>query len=207
MRRSLLPIIVFLLLYVSAFTEAEAQMTAVRCNRSTIESFPEQEKRPVLLYMDESRKVADEFMQLLAKGKFDEIYNLHKWASINVQGKPSIKMDLATFEQKQGRITHFEYRNQDIIWYLTNPEIDLRESVGTWYSVKTTKTKSGLVSLLVETNKKARPQQRPIFEASYFQDYSKVPIPSAPSWLSKKYPPIQQGSCPTIKGSLTVKAP
>lgn len=206
MRKSPLPIIVFLLLYVLSIAEAGAQDIFVGCNRTTIESFPEQEKRPVLLYLDQSRKVADEFVRLLAEGKFDEIYNLNKMVRIYVHGDPNIEMDLATFEQKQGRITHFEYRNQEIAWQLAT-ELDLRETVVTWYSVKTTRTKSGLVSLQVSTSKK-RDEQKSLFEHVFYKDWSEAPpLPRAPSWLSKAKPAIERGSCPTMNGSLKVKAP
>jgi hypothetical protein len=115
-------------------------------------------------------------------------------------------MDLATFEQKQGRITHFEYRNQDILWSFFDGAIDLREIVTTWYLVKTTKTKSGLVSLQVATSKE-RDEQRPIIELGYFDEWDKTPLSQVPSWLSKGNPPIERHNCPTTKDSLKVKAP
>ena len=104
MRRSFLPITLFLLFSVSAFTETGAQRTAVICLRSSIESYPERERRPVLQYLDEARRVADEFVRLLAEGKYDEIYKLDKGVRIWVQGQANIKVDLATYEQKHGKI-------------------------------------------------------------------------------------------------------
>lgn len=205
MRKSFLPIIIFLLLYVSANTEVGAQAIFATCNRSTIESFPEQEKRPVLLYLDESRQAVEEFLRLLVEGKFDEIYKLNKKVKIYVQGNPNVAMDLTDFDQKQGRITHFEYRNQGVIWDLPTSEIDLSGTVGTWYSVKTTKTKNGIVSLLVHTHKSGN-KQSPVFDSVFFYEWRRLKNRSVPSWLNKVNPPIERGNCPTINGSLNVKA-
>lgn len=199
MRKSLLLITIFLLFYFSAFIKVRAQFTAVRCSRTTIESYAEHERRPVLQYMDEARQFSDEFMRLLAGGKFDEIYNIDKKVRIWIQESPAKKVDLAGFEQTQGKIINFQYRNQDIIWYLTSAEINLRGTVGTWYAVKTTKTKNGFASLLVETHK-ARGEQKLIFEAGYFKA-------SEPGWLNKTKPPIERGNCPSYNGSLIVNGP
>lgn len=203
MRKLLLSIIVLLPLYVAAGTsKIEAQDVFDRCSRTTIESFPEEQKRPVLQYLDESRQAADKFVRLLAEEKFDEIYKLNKRIKIWVQGQPNTEMDLAAFRQTQGTITNFEYREQDLIWNLFSREIDLRGTVGTWYLVKTTNTANGAAgSLLVETRKGQKEQ--PVFESIFFDKQAKLPLeqPSDP------LPLIQRGNCPAINGNLTVKAP
>ena len=203
MRRSFLPIIVSLLFYASVFTQAGPQRTTTSCPRPIIESYPDSESRPVLRYLDESRQVADEFVRLLAEGKFDEIYSLNISVRIWVQAEPNVKMDLATFEQKQGKVTHYEYRNQHIVYDLRDPVLDLSGSVGTWYEVKTTKSEGGVASLLVETHRR-RDDNRVTFEVIYFQELGRETVPA---WLRYPYAWEGRDTCPGIKGRLRVKAP
>lgn len=143
MLRLPLHITILHLLITLTITNVNAQDIFATCNRTTIESLPGHEKVSVLNYLDDSRKVADEFVRLLAEGKFNEIYSVNKMLRIYVQGNPNVAMDLATFEKEQGRITNSEYRNQEIVWQLGN-RLGLRENVYTWYSVKTTRTKRDL---------------------------------------------------------------
>lgn len=203
MRRSLLPVIVSLLLCAAPL--AEAQDIFVACNRRTIESFPGRESGVVLRYLDESRKAADEFVLLLSEGRFDDIYNLNKRAAIWVQGDPNVRLELAEFERRQGRITHFEYRNQEIVWQLATA-LDLNETVYTWYSVKTTNRKNGLVSLQISTHR-MRDKSAPVFGSAFFKDWSQAPpTPTPPKWLKTGAPPLERTACPTIDGRLDVRA-
>lgn len=199
MRKFFLPIVI---LFCVLAAEIKAQDVFDRCNRATIESFSEQEKRPVLLYLDESRKAADEFVRLLAEGKSDEIYSVNKNIVIWVQGSPAVRMDLATFERQQGKITDFELRNQDVLWDLFSREIDLKGTVGNWYLLKTTNAKDGVISMLVETRKGQ--DKEPVFRSVFFSEWSKL-TEKMPSWLSGAAPPIEPGNCPTVNGILTIK--
>lgn len=198
MRESFLSKLIFLLLFFSIFIEAKAQMTAVRCNRATLESFPKQEAQPVLQYLDEARESADKFMRLLREEKFDEIYNLNKRTRIFVQDTPAVEMTLAEFEQTQGKITRFEFRDQDIIWYLNDYLIHLNGTVGTWYAVNTTKTKDKPVLMLVET-RKIKSVKSDIVEDVFYR------VPS-PELLSGKKTPIQRNNCPSHNDVLNVEA-
>jgi hypothetical protein len=202
MRRSFLPIIVTLLFYASAFTQAGPQRVFVSCSRPTIESYPDNESSPVLQYLDESRQVADEFMRVLAEGKFDEIYSLNIGVRIWVQAEPAnIEMDLATFEQKQGKITHYEYRNQQVVYDIRMAEIDLRGRVNTWYEVKTAKSGDNSASLLVETQK-AGEDNRIRYEGIFFKEMGRETIPG---WLGEENTSKERDRCYGMRESLKVR--
>src|SRR5215203_6216812 len=64
MRSVWLPVILLQML-VSTSSGLAGQYTVTHCLRATIESYPENEKRPVLSYMDEPMTVADEFVRRL----------------------------------------------------------------------------------------------------------------------------------------------
>jgi len=155
MRRLYLPAVIFLLFQVLVFTEASAQALAVTCARSTIESYSGNEKQPVLRYLDEARQVADEFMRLFSENKFDEIYKLDKSIKFWVKkdsAAETAQMTLAAARQEFGHITRYEYRNQNLT-YLFNSSIQLKGTVGTWYAVKTAKSKSDHLYVSIETYK------------------------------------------------------
>lgn len=197
MRKLFLLNVLFLFLFISNFIKVKAQETAVRCSRVIIESFSKQENNPVLQYLDDERKTADKFVRLLAEGKFDEIHDSNKRVSVWVQGNPNVEMDLTTFVQTQGKVTKFDYRSQDIIWYLNNNLISLRGVVGTWFAIKTTKTKDEFFIMLVETQR-AKDMQNSIIKSVFY----KV---SAPELLKRGKPQKSSGFCPNHNGVLNIE--
>jgi hypothetical protein len=148
-------IVILLLLQCFVFTEAKAQAIASDCLRSTIESYPGNEKLPVLRYLDEARRVADEFMRLFAENEFDEIYKLHKGMEILVAKKTNdgaVPMSLEAVRQQYGRIIRYEYRDQALLYTLDGP-IELRGTVLTRYAIETANAQSGDLYMHVETHK------------------------------------------------------
>jgi hypothetical protein len=148
--------IILILICILAFVEVKAQALAVSCDRSTIESYPESEKKPVLRYLDEARQTADEFMRLFADDQFDEVYKLNKFLTIFVKKKSNdemVAMSLPAFRQEYGRLPLYEYRNQHLLYILNGP-IQLRGTVGTWYELMTENSgKSERAFIWVETHK------------------------------------------------------
>jgi len=129
---------------------------AVGCDRSTIESYTGNEKEPVLLYLDEARRTADEVMELLAADRFDEIYKRNKSLTIFVPNKTSgemVTMSLPAFRQDYGRLARYEYRNQHLLYNFYD-SIELRGTAGTWYELMPANSKrSDRTFIWVETHK------------------------------------------------------
>jgi len=174
----------------------------VGCSRSILECYPEDQKRPVLLYLDESRQVADEFVQLLAEHKSKEISTLHKPLSVWIQGKPNREVDLATLERELGEITHYEYRGQEV-YYLCYREIDLvRGEAATWYVVRTANSKASFATLQIAT-RRARDTAKPVVESVFFNEWADRPIPT---WLRDENAPAKPCGCEGMMDGLRVKA-
>jgi hypothetical protein len=202
MRRYSLSIVASLLFTISAFPDVGAQLSYTNCRRSKIECYPEEQKRPVLQYLDESRQVTDEFVQLLAEHKVEEISSLHKGLSVWIQGEPNRQVDLAALDRALGEITHHEYRDQ-AVFYVFHDEIDLiRGRAGTWYVVKTTKSEASLATLQVST-RRVRGKTRPVVDAVFFKEWVRYPIPA---WLSDPSAPEQPCICTGMQDGLRVKA-
>jgi hypothetical protein len=141
-------------------------------------------------------------MRELAEGKFHKIYSLNIGMRIWVQAEPAnIEMDLATFEQKQGKITHYEYRGQQVVYDMRNAEIDLRGRVNTWYEVKTTKSGDGTASLLVETQR-AREDNRITFEVIFYKELGRE---SKPGWVGEENRSKEGDRCYGMMESLKVR--
>jgi hypothetical protein len=202
MRRFSFSIVASLLFTISAFPDVGAQLSYTNCRRSKIECYPEEQKRPVLQYLDESRQVADEFVQLLAEHRVEEISSLHKGLSVWIQGEPNRQVDLAALDRTLGDITHHEYRDQ-AVFYVFHREIDLiRGEAGTWYVVKATKSEASLATLLV-TTRGVVGKTKPVVKTVFFNDGAHRPIPT---WLSDPSAPEQPCICTGMQDGLRVKA-
>jgi hypothetical protein len=202
MRRLLLPIVALVLFTTSASPDAGAQLTVTSCRRSRIECYPEDQKRPVLRYLDESREAADEFVRLLADQKGEEISSLHKGLSVIIAGEPNNMVDLATLERALGEVTHHEYRGQEI-FYVFSDVIDLtRGRAATWYVVKSTKSEAGFATLQVTTRRLRNKTELRVDSVS-FSEWAHRPIPT---WLSDPSAPEQPCICSGMQDGLRVKA-
>src|SRR4051812_33984402 len=100
MHRSWRSVVISFHLFVFASTGLAGQLMEERCLRSTIASYPEDQRRPVLNYLDEARHVADDFVRLLAERRYDEMSKLDKrmtmWA-FALSDPKGIQIDLADF--------------------------------------------------------------------------------------------------------------
>ena len=202
MRRLCLSVVLFFLFFTLSFTEIKAQGLEIGCSRTTIESYSGNEKKPVLRYLDEARKVTDEFMWLFAEQKYDEIYKLHKDMKIWVVRNPKERADEMSLDavvQEYGQITKYEYRNQIVLHYINSP-IELKGTTVTFYAVKTTKSESNNLYISVVTDK-YRVEDNAYLSSAHFEerDSDKNPVSDYISPLSK--------TCNGMEKGLRVKIP
>jgi len=152
MRKLSVPIVVVLLMAFSSFPDARAQLEYVGCSRANLDCYPEDQKRPVLDYLDESRPVADDFVRLLSEHRLDDVPKIPGGISAWIMGDPNVEVDLATFDRALGEISDHEYRDQRILYdSLGARGIDLSGEVVTTYAVRATKSKADRALLRVTT--------------------------------------------------------
>src|SRR5262249_294875 len=114
MRKSHFLILIWLSICGSAFIVAQAQSRLYGCSRSTIEAYPEEEKRPVLQFFDEARALTDKSVKLLAEGRIKELYTLMSTLFRNEYAEARLWEKLADIEQREGKILEYEFRTQSL---------------------------------------------------------------------------------------------
>jgi hypothetical protein len=113
MRISHFLILIWLSVFGSAFTEAQAQPIIRYYARSAIEACPEEEKkRPVLQLLDELRALADRSVRLFAEGRVNELYALMSTSFRKEYTEGRFREYLVASQQGGGKELHYEYRNQ-----------------------------------------------------------------------------------------------
>ena len=198
MRRSHLLIVIWLSVCGSAFTEAQAQPRLYGCSRSTIEAYPEEEKLPVLQFLNEGRALADRSVQLFTEGRIKELYAMMSTTFKKDTTEAGFREKLAALEQGQGKVLEREYRNQSLS-YSVPSEIDFqRDHSFVLYTVKTTAREDGAF-LGVYTRREGNEPVVVNIDMSQFS-------PDTPAEL-RYPPPPRKVACPFIEGHLKVKAP
>jgi hypothetical protein len=196
MRKSHFLILLWLSVCGSAFTDAQAQLPLYSCSRSTIEAYPEEEKRPVLQFLDEARALADKSARLFAEGRVNELYAVMSTPFKNDYTEATFPEFLAAQEQMLGKILKYEYRNQSLSF--GNPEeIDLQSSgSGVIYEVKTTSGNDD-VYLDVQTGQE---RKEPVVVNITLRRFGPAYPPE------RRYRQVKESACLFIKGPLKVKA-
>lgn len=121
--------------------------------RSSIEKFSENEKRPLLKYLDDGRSVADQAMKLLAAAKYNEFYNSTAKSFKDSYSQEQFRQLIQMFENSAGKILFYEYRNQGLELPKGEPlSSDLsRATSDTHYALWITKAVDGKVFIDIET--------------------------------------------------------
>ena len=194
MRKSHFLILLWLSVCVSAFTEAQAQPRLYSCSRPAIEAYPEEQKRPVLQFLDEARALADKSARLFAEGRVMELYAVMSTSFKRDHTEASFREFLADLEKAQGKVLKYEYRNQ-YLSYGNPDEIDLQScSSSVAYDLKTTAGNEG-VYLAVRTRRDGKELVVVNIDLSRF----------SPAAL--RYPEARESACQFVEGPLKVKAP
>jgi hypothetical protein len=195
MRKPHFLILIWLSVCGSAVIEAQAQPRLYGCARSTIETYPEEEKRPVLQFLDEARALADRGAQFFVEGRIQELYNLMGGSFRKENTEAKFRERLAAMEQGQGKILKYDYYSQSLV-YVDPSEIDFqRDLTSVIYAVKTTVRETGAY-LQIYTRREGK---EPVIN-NFFLYYTN-------SAAEQRSPQITESRCQFIKGSLIVKAP
>jgi hypothetical protein len=195
MRKSHFLILIWLSVCGSAFTVAQAQPRLYGCSRSTIEAYPEEEKRPVLEFFDEARALADKSVKLFAEGRIKELYPLMSTHFRNEYTEARLWEKLAGIEQSEGKIIEYEFRTQSLS-YAYPPEIDFqRDHSYITYAVKTAAKGEGAY-VGVYTKREGKEPVVVNIDLSRFS-------PDDPAEM--RFPQARESACEFIKGPLKVK--
>jgi hypothetical protein len=196
MRKSYFLILIWLSVCGSAIMEAQAQPRLYSCSRSTIETYPEEEKRPVLQFLDEARALADRGARFFAEGRIQELYNLRRSSFRRENTEAKFREELAASEQAQGKILKYDYYAQSLLY--GNPsEIDLQsDDSSVIYAVKTTVRETGAY-LQIYTGREGKELVIIGFIMYFTSDSAAEP----------HSPQITESRCQFIEGPLKVKTP
>ncbi len=120
--------------------------------RTTIETYPESERRPILDYLDAARQVADQAVADFSSGKIDPIVSQVDSVS-DIRSEKQSRRDLEEMGKAYGTLGSSEFRNQAIEVSGMHPDVhDLARATSvTFYSVKTAKRSDGELFLAVRT--------------------------------------------------------
>jgi hypothetical protein len=129
--------------------------------RTTIKSYPPDERRPLLEYLDSQRPMADKGMQLFADNKPNDLYELSSADAKKTMTLDEFKSIFVAFDQVAGKITSYEYRGQAILYPNDDtPMSELSKAKSqVWYAIKTTKLKGNGIFIAVKT---ARENGKPV---------------------------------------------
>lgn len=197
MQKSYFLILIWLSVCGSAFTAAQGQFRLYGCSRSTIEAYPEEEKRPVLQFFDEARALADKSVKLFAEGRIKELYPLMSTLFRNEYTEARLWEKLADIEQREGKILEYEFRTQSLS-YAYPPEIDFqRDQSNIAYAVKTAAKGDGAY---VEVHTKREGKEPVVMNINLYRFSPDYPA-------ERRFPQARESACEFIKGPLKVKAP
>jgi hypothetical protein len=109
--------------------------------RATIKAFPAAEGQPLLQYLDAGRVAADKGIQFCAEGKMDALYESMSADFKNKYSLEQFRQVSQMFEQKAGKITSYEYRNQALSYPIDDTPLSelAKAKSNVWYAIKTTK--------------------------------------------------------------------
>ena len=183
--------------YASPFSDTRAQSILFGCSRSTIESYPEAEKQPLLQYLDGARATADSAMQLITEGKIGELYEMMSAAFKEKTTVSEFARTMATLEQRHGRITRYEYRDQGLQYSAQRP-IDLQRSWSeVWFAVEATSSESKYVFVSIRTKCDGEGHVLVRIHITWSAD-------DVPTWFRSPDAPVEP-TCPQFPGHIEVK--
>jgi hypothetical protein len=153
--------------------------------RTAIEAFPEDERRPLLEWLDAARVVADRSAQQFASGHSQDVFNAME-ATARALGEGADVKNLAREMRRVcGTVTGYEYRAQVLEEPRRTPDghvHDVAHATSTvYYALQTTRRSAGLVVLAIQTRQVAG-EHRVLF-ASFNRYGSQVP-----DWLQVTRP-------------------
>lgn len=122
--------------------------------RSTIvEKLTEQQKTPILKYLEEGRAAANEAMRLLMAEKYDDFYQSTSKNFKSLYSREQFLQLIDVFQKQTGKITFYEYRNQSLEFPAdTLLSADLsKANANTMYAIKLSKVEGERFFIEVET--------------------------------------------------------
>ncbi|MCI0388239.1 MAG: hypothetical protein MOB07_05675 [Acidobacteria bacterium] len=146
MRGSRFLILIWLSVCCSAFTEAQAQPDVEYYRRSTIEACPEENKRPILQFLDEARTLADRSVRLYAEGRIKDLYALMSTIFREDNTEASFRELIAALKLREGKVLERDYHDQSLMDMYGSPlEFDPQKDFSiVRYAVKTTASGDGI---------------------------------------------------------------
>jgi hypothetical protein len=121
--------------------------------RTTIETYPEAERRPILNYLDGAKNVADRVMEHFAAGRDVELDG--EFAPLaRARSQKIFVRDYANLvRQTYGSVTSYEFRCQVLEAPAENPDVhDVQRARSiVYYSIRTAKRPNGELFLTVKT--------------------------------------------------------
>lgn len=154
MRKSFVGSLAVLSLLLGGSIVASGQMVRVGCARKIIESYPDEQSRPVLQFLDQARPVADEFMEAFSQQTGPELSkrfpDIEIW--FNQEPNGGKQVDQTQLLRAIGAPASYEYRDQEVLYNLTHPEIDPKGATSTAYLMWTDKLGREPLYVLVETH-------------------------------------------------------
>jgi hypothetical protein len=117
--------------------------------RSTIETYPEAERRPILDYLDKARVAADATVKSLSVGFEEFIRGIHETTKGTGQ-QVDFSETSEQIREKYGLVTSSEYRGQ-AIETLGDVHDLAKASAATFYAIRTTKRPNEGLYLTVKT--------------------------------------------------------
>lgn len=151
--------------------------------RSTIESYPDADKRSLLQYLDAARATADQAAASLAEGKSASLFAMMIAPFKERTSLSDFEQYMSALEEKQGKVISYEYRNQALLYTADSHSMSelQKAQCQIWYAVKTSKVDSDGVFLLVKT---ATEGDRHVVVSVSFPSYGS----HVPAWLQKARP-------------------
>ena len=148
--------------------------------RSTIESYPEADKRPLLQYLDGARATADQAVKLVAEGKSAALFTMMIAPFKERTSLSDFEQYMSALEERQGKIVSCEYRNQALLFAADSRALSELQKAQSqiWYAVKTGKVESDGVFLMVKT---ATEGDKHVIVSVSFPSYGS----HVPAWLQK----------------------
>ena len=149
--------------------------------RTTIETYPPAERRPILDYLNAARKVADRAAGQLAAGQGEELFREIEETARATGQQIDPHGALAQIESLYGSVRSFEYRAQAVEAYGDRPDVhDLAHvTSAVFYAVRTTKRPDGGLFLAIKTVRIAGGHK--VFIVNFTDYAGKVP-----PWLKAK---------------------
>jgi len=137
-----------------------SQFTQIACSRRVIETYPVDQRHLVITLLDEARPVADEFVRLLGSRKLVGFLRRFKNVQIFFNENPSggKQIDPARLSRILGRVSRYEYWNQEIVYNISRPEIDPQGRMSTSYRIWTDKFGGDQIYVFVETRQNTEAQ-------------------------------------------------